>query len=245
MYQLSELPNLMTPLPIYFLLLVAVIAWRTRKLVWWCILAWAYVMSIPVFASLAGSVLENQYRPIADLERYRGHAVVLLSSGSKRLDPERGWVNQLANSGWERLLVATETARRIGGELVIAGGPSGTAGREPIAVTMRNVIEKMGIELDKVSVETASTNTYENLANLKDRLGDAPFILVTSASHLPRAMAVADKLELKAVPQPADYVSGEIVGIRSFLPSPKAILHWQVILHEWVGLLYYRLKGYR
>lgn len=244
MYQLSELPDLLTPLPIYFLLIVAVNAWRTGKLVWWLVLVWAYLMSIPVLASLSGSLLENQYRPIADLERYRGYPVVLLSSGSKRLDSERGWVNQLANSGWERLLVATDAAKQIGGELVIAGGPSASAGREPISVTMKKVIEQMGIGLDRITIETASTNTFENLANLKDQLGDAPFILVTSATHLPRAMAVAEKLELRAVAQPADYVSSEIVGIRSFLPSSEAILHWQVILHEVVGFLYYKLRGY-
>ncbi len=245
MYLLSELPSLITPLPIYGLLLLALMAWRSGKLVWWFVLVWAYLMSIPALASLAGSFLENQYRPIADLDRYRGYSVVLLSSGSKRLDGGLGWVNQLTNSGWERLLVATETARTTGGGLVIAGGPPPRPGHEPISVTMKNVMSKMGIGLGEVAVETMSTNTYENLANLKGRLGDAPFILVTSATHLPRAMSVARKLGLNAVPQPADYVSSEIIGIRSFLPSLAAILHWQTILHEVVGLLYYKLRGYR
>ncbi len=245
MYQLSELPNLLTPLPVYGLMLVALMAWRSGKLVWWCVLIWAYVMSVPALASLAGSFLENQYRPLEDLDRYKGYPVVLLSSGSKRLDDELGWVNQLTNSGWERLLVATETARKTGGGLVIAGGPPPSPGHQPISVTMNNVVSRMGIGLDDVTVETASTNTYENLANLKDRLGAAPFILVTSATHLPRAMSVAGGLELNAVPQPADYVSSEIIGIRSFMPSLSAILRWQTILHEAVGLIYYKLRGYR
>ncbi|MGI9451454.1 MAG: hypothetical protein ACR2QH_12605, partial [Geminicoccaceae bacterium] len=90
MYRLNELPDLLTPLPIYNSLILAVIAWRSGKLVWWLALAWAYLMSIPVLASLAGSVLEDQYRPIADLERYRGYPVVMLCSGSGRLDAELG-----------------------------------------------------------------------------------------------------------------------------------------------------------
>lgn len=243
MYQLSELPNLITPMPIYGLLLLAVIAWRTKKVVWLGVLAWAYVMSIPAVADRAAAILEQQYQPIDDLEPYRDYPVVLLSSGSKRWDPEGGWVNLLANSGWERLLVAVTTARQIDGELFIAGGPPKRAGREPIAITMQGVIEAMGIDLEKLTVETASTNTYENLANLKDQLDKGPFIMVTSASHLPRAMAVAEKLELEAIAQPADYLAGRIVGIRRFLPSSVAILHWHVILHEFVGLLYYKLKG--
>lgn len=244
MYQLSEVPNLITPLPIYGLILLAVIAWRTKKFVWWCALIWGYLMSIPVLAGGAGGYLEDRYRPINDLKPYQGYRVVLLSSGSKRLDSEKGWVNQLANSGWERLLVATQTARNIDGELVIAGGPSAQGSSEPISVTMKQVIETMGINLKKVTVETASTNTFENLAYLKDRLGGEPFILVTSAAHLPRAMAVAEKLGLQAIPQPADYLSGKIVGPRSYLPSLSAILHWQTLLHELVGFIYYKLRGY-
>jgi len=241
MYRLNELPDLLTPLPIYFSLILVVMAWRTGKLTWWLALAWAYLMSIPVVVSLAGGLLEDQYQPIADLERYRGYPVVMLCSGTSRLDSERGWVNQPANSGWERLLVATETAREVGGELFISGGGI----QEPFAVTMNKVIERMGIELENITLETKSTNTYENLANLQDQLVDKPFILVTSATHLPRSMSVAEKLGLKAIPQPADFVSSEIVGLRSFLPSTQAVQHWHVILHEFVGLLYYKLRGYR
>lgn len=244
MYSLSELPNLLTPLPLYGVVLFGVIAWRSKKLVWWCVFAWGYLFSIPVLASFAGGYLENQYRPIADLKRYHGYSVVLLSSGSARLDPEKGWVNLLANSGWERLLVATETARKVDGEMMIAGGALSDDGRDPIAITMRKVIEVMGIDLRKVSVETRSINTFENLANLKSRLGGEPFILVTSAAHLPRAMAVARKLELQPIPQPADYLSNKVAGLRSFLPSSQAILQWQTLLHELVGFIYYKIKGY-
>lgn len=244
MFQLRDLPDFITPMPIYGLVLVAVIAWRKKSRIWLGVLVWAYLMSIPAIADRAADMLERQYQPIADLEPYRNMPVVLLSSGGQRWDPEDGWVNFLANSGWERLLVAVATARKVDGALFIAGGPPKRAGQEPIAITMQGVIETMGIDLKQLNVETASTNTYENLANLKDQLKNEPFIMVTSASHLPRAMAVSRKLGLEAMAQPADYLSGRVVGIRRFLPSSAALLHWQVILHEVVGLLYYKVKGY-
>ncbi len=240
MHRINDLPDLLIPLPIYFSLILAFTAWRTGKLFWWLALAWAYLMSIPILVNQAGSLLEDLYRPIADFERYEGYPVVMLCAGGWRLDSERGWVNLPGNAGWERLLIATETAREVGGELFISGG-----GRTPIAVTMKEMIERMGIGLDRITLETKSTNTYENLANLRDQLIDTPFILVTSATHLPRAMSVAEKLGLEAIPQPADFVSSEHVGLRSFLPSTKAIQHWHVVLHEFVGLLYYKLRGYR
>lgn len=241
---MSELPNLITPLPIYGLLLLAAIAWRTRSALWLVVLAWAYVMSIPAVADRAADLLERQYRPIADLSPYRGYPVLLLSSGGKRWDRDEGFVNLLANSGWERLLVAVKTVRQVEGELIIAGGPPKGAGSEPIAVTMQNVVLDMGIDLKAVTAEKTSINTFENLANLKEKIEKKPFIMVTSASHLPRAMMIAEKLGLEAIPQPADFLTGRITGIRRFVPTAVTILHWDVILHEFVGILYYKLKGW-
>lgn len=243
MYALSELPDLITPLPIYVAILIIVIAWRTRQRRWWLVLIWFYFMSTPAIANKGIAWLEDQHRPIEDLAPFQGHAVVLLPSGMNRLDPALGWVNRPAESGWERLLVAVETAREVGGTLLIPGGSFTGPSGEPIAVTMKNVIERMGIGLTEIEVETRSLNTYENLAFLADRLGDEPFLLVTSATHMPRAMAVADQLDLNAIPQPADFLKSDVIGLRSFLPSGSAIVTWQVVLHELVGQQIYRLRG--
>jgi len=243
MYALNELPDLITPLPIYGAVLLAVLAWRTRRLRWWLALLWLYLMSTPAIANLGVAWLENQHRPIEDLRPFQGQAVVLLPSGTNRLDPELGWVNRLAESGWERLLVAVETARQVKGALLIPGGSFGDQENEPIALTMKSALERMGVDPGRIEIETSSLNTYENLAFLADRLGEQPFLLVTSATHMPRAMAVADRLQLNATAQPAGFLMSEVIGLRSFLPSVSAIITWQVVLHEIVGLQVYRLKG--
>ncbi len=243
MYALNELPDLITPLPIYGAVLLAAIAWRTRRRRWWLALVWLYLMSTPVIANLGVAWLENQHRPIEDLRPFHGHAVVLLPSGTNRLDPELGWVNRLAESGWERLLVAVETARHVDGALLIPGGSFADPENEPIALTMKNALERMGIDLGQIVIETESLNTYENLAFLADQLGEKPFLLVTSATHMPRAMAVADRLKLNAVSQPAGFLASDVIGLRSFLPSISAVVTWQVVLHEIVGLQVYRLRG--
>ena len=122
MYALNELPDLITPLPIYGAVLLAAIAWRTGRRRWWLALVWLYLMSTPAIANLGVAWLEDQHRPIEELAPFRGHAVVLLPSGTNRLDPVLGWVNRPAESGWERLLVAVETAREVEGALLIPGG---------------------------------------------------------------------------------------------------------------------------
>lgn len=242
MYALNELPDLITPLPIYGVVLLAVIAWRTRRRRWWLAFAWFYLMSTSAIADLGVAWLENQYRPIEDLRPFKGHDVVLLPSGKNRLDPRLGWVNRPGEAGWERLLVAVETAREVEGALLIPGGSFTGPEGEPIAVTMKNAIERMGIDLERIVVETRSRNTYENLAFLKDQLGEKPFLLVTSATHMPRAMAIAERLGLNALPKPAGFLANDMGGLRSFLPSISAIMTWQVVLHEIVGLQVYRFR---
>lgn len=238
---LKYLPNLLTPLTFYVVLLAAVLAWRSKGVFWWCLLMWAYVMSVPAVSGMAIRWLEAPFMPITAMSDYQGYPVVVLSAGATR-KTEDGWVNRLGEAGWERLLVGLETVRATGGKLYIPGGVLAPGG-EPIAKTMRTVLGEIGID-QEVEIEQQSKNTYQNLAFLQDRLEGAPFILVTSTTHLRRAMAVAEHLGLDAIPEPADR-QGEVVdGLISFLPSAKAVKQWQIVLHEVVGWWVYRWRGH-
>ena len=97
-----------------------------------------------------------------------------------------------------------------------------------------------------INVEPASLNTYENIQfskSLLDRNG-AEVWLVTSALHMPRAMAVARKMGVPAVAYPCDFRAEERPHWRLWLPSNAGPAMLEEALHEWLGLLYYRLRGW-
>ena len=69
--------------------------------------------------------------------------------------------------------------------MVLSGGDY--QGISPVALNMQQVALDQGVARDRIILETASWDTTEQAKFLKDRLGQAPFYLVTSAGHMTRA----------------------------------------------------------
>ena len=93
--------------------------------------------------------------------------------------------------------------------------------------------------------EAASRNTYEN-AVLSAKLPSVdiskPWLLVTSASHIPRSMAVFQKAGWNVTPYAVDFRAGAHTPWTSYSLLGGS-LDWQILLHEWIGTLYYALTN--
>jgi len=98
---------------------------------------------------------------------------------------------------------------------------------------------KNKIDIDEYVLAGKSNNTFENLETLMSLLNNQrPYYLVTSYWHMPRAKRVANKLLLITCP---------VMTIKeinwSLIPSLKANWHTKAAMHEWLGLVWYRIKG--
>ncbi len=118
-------------------------------------------------------------------------------------------------------------------------------------VYIHKYLNEIGINDSLLIIEKESKNTYENAVFTKKlidslRLGDK-FLLVTSAYHMPRAMAVFKKAGYTNI---TPYITNKVSGLRRFtfdhlfIPSPDALFQLQFLLHEWVGFMVYKIKGY-
>jgi uncharacterized SAM-binding protein YcdF (DUF218 family) len=240
---LKQLQVLLTPHPIHGVALLGYLALTRRRAGWWLLLAWCYGMSIPAASSPVLAWLEDQHPPPPERLALAGLPVVVLSAGWV-LDGPDGPVTMVGEAGWERLRTGVALARRSGGPLYLAGGLLAPA-TEPVSASMRRAVEAMGGGDLEIRLETESTDTYENLALLRDPLAGERFLLVTSASHLPRAMAVAVWLGLDAIAVPADRQALGCCRLDQFVPSLAGIERWQIALHELIGWAYYGLRGWR
>jgi len=100
-------------------------------------------------------------------------------------------------------------------------------------------------------IESESKNTYENAVFTKKILDSlnlkGDFLLVTSAYHMPRSMAVFKKAGYKNL---TPYLTNKVSGKRRysfdhlFIPSPDALFSLQYLIHECVGYIIYKVKGY-
>lgn len=102
-----------------------------------------------------------------------------------------------------------------------------------------------------IITESESRNTFENAVFTKKILDSlqlkGDLLLVTSGFHMRRSMAIFEKAGYTSI---SPYVTNRSSGVRRktfdhlFIPNAGALLGTDLLLHEWVGYLIYKLKGY-
>jgi uncharacterized SAM-binding protein YcdF (DUF218 family) len=136
-------------------------------------------------------------------------------------------------------------------KLVFSGG-NGHAFKEASrdAPAMKRWAERLGVSTDAIVVEEQSRTTYENATETKRLLGPASILLVTSASHLPRATALFAKQGFRVTPVPCDFVIQNRPGDNfreldpiDLLPNDHAIEQTTGAVTELAGMALYWVSG--
>jgi len=158
-----------------------------------------------------------------------------------------GWSanNELSPSALSRLAEAVRLARLLPGARLVVSGPPEPEGGPAHARVLADAAVALGVARERITGIDTARDTEAEAAALKAIAGDAPVALVTSAWHLPRAMALCRRQGLDALACPADFVT-RATGAR-----PADFFHWNVsgledstrAFHEWLGLGWARLRG--
>ncbi len=135
-------------------------------------------------------------------------------------------------------------------KLIITGG-SGTLDQEiKEADILKKYLISIGIPTEDILIENKSRNTHENALNTSELITkeelEGPFLLSTSALHMPRAKKCFKKLGINFDTFPVDHlcVKRELNLQTLFIPQSDVIVKWKRLLHEWIGLLSYQVRGY-
>jgi uncharacterized SAM-binding protein YcdF (DUF218 family) len=103
----------------------------------------------------------------------------------------------------------------------------------------------MGVPTDRVWYEDRSRTTHENAVFSAAMPGvdkTQPWLLLTSAWHMPRALASFRAAGWNVTPYPVDYRTGSSTPWTEYSLAQGA-LRWQIALHEYFGWLAYRAVG--
>ncbi len=103
----------------------------------------------------------------------------------------------------------------------------------------------LGVPDSVIFIEDASNNTAENVLNSKKILLanqlQPPYLLISSAQHLPRASALFERNGLQVVPYPCSYIAGQGINTwRDFIPNLGTLQTWDIFLKESLGYYWYR-----
>lgn len=209
----------------------------------WAIASGAMALSIflvfgsgPVSCLLLGS-LEFQISPAGHVERGQANTIVVLA-GHAEFHPDRPISSQLNRASAFRLLESLLLFQeRLDSTVIVSG-------KGEVATIMRDVVVLSGVPADQVIVDSISSSTHESAKNLSPRLGQAPFLLVTSAGHMPRAMGAFKKTGARPVPVPTDYMTKKNPFAAQYVPTPLYLYYSDLAISEYVAMTWYRFNGW-
>lgn len=183
--------------------------------------------------------LENRY-PVPDaasIERHVGLIVLGGATGHPGIQQAHGQV-PLGDAA-ERMTVPVALLRQHPHlDLVFAGG-EGRLLKTGIAEAelARAFYQEQGLDMRRVHLESGSRSTRENARLTSAQLGERcrqPWLLVTSAWHMPRAMAEFAAAGCKVTAYPVDFRTGAGTLWTEYSLA-NSLMRWQVALHEWLG----------
>jgi uncharacterized SAM-binding protein YcdF (DUF218 family) len=232
------------------LFLVSVIFWRLRPRLARRSAVVAVVLFFAVgFTAMPRLVVrqfEDTYSPTTVALDSLAGAIVLGGSEDAGLKAvERGQV--LFNGAAERLTTGTRLLRQYPGYLIVHTGFSGRLAPSGMTESemARRFFSEQGADLSRVIFEDRARDTYENALLTRQLAGVDPsrgWLLVTSALHMPRSMAVFEKLGWNVEPMPVDYQTGRTIPLWDYSIA-RGATDWQAAIHEIVGYAAYWVAG--
>jgi uncharacterized SAM-binding protein YcdF (DUF218 family) len=173
---------------------------------------------------------------------------VIILGGSFDLELESKERNEvLLNSAAERLTKALEIYKKNPRLLILFSGASNkikSIGWSESDMAKKFFLEQ-GVRVDNLIFENKSRNTFENISYSKDIIKNnkGTWGLITSASHMPRSYFGFKKQGLILEPISADYRTGTSSIFWINFDIKKGLENWNIILHEVVGIFYYKITG--
>jgi uncharacterized SAM-binding protein YcdF (DUF218 family) len=192
--------------------------------------------------------LERRYPPLLLNESNKKELssvkwVVVLGSGYTE-DPQLPVTSWFTSDGMFRFTEAIRIHKAIvGSRLIFSGGDIFNTGS--VAEGMKTLAESIGIDEQNILLETRPKDTEEEARLIKETVKDESFIVVTSAYHMPRAMALLTKEGMSPIPAPTFHTVKKSIGTSPDIIFPKStgIIRAEILIHEYLGYIWSKLRG--
>ena len=225
------------------LLLLGIFLKKRRRPVILAGVAILYLFSFSPFGYLILRPLESQYQPISSSNLNKEVRWIVVLGGGSREDKALTPKDRLGDASLKRLLEGVRLSRLLPqSRLILSGGDY--QGISPDALIMQQVVLDQGVPPDKIMLETASWDTTDQARFLKDRLGHAPFYLVTSASHMTRAMRIFIRSGTQPIAAPTDLRAVRApFQVTDFFPQADVLANTERAFYEYLGLFWGLVRG--
>jgi uncharacterized SAM-binding protein YcdF (DUF218 family) len=220
-------------------------AWGRRLTALGAVLLFA--MAFGPFADMMSAPLETRFPPPpGDMPAPDG-VIVLGGSVDEKLSAEVGRI--VFTESAQRLTAPLELLQRYPKARLVFTGGSGTFAGPGVteAATVKEFWREIGLDRGEALYEDRARNTVENAQFTRDLVKPKPgerWLLVTSATHMPRSVGIFRKIGFPVIPYPVDYqTSGRLWDWQMPHSTARNFRLIDLSMHEWYGLLVNRLSG--
>ncbi|HQZ29742.1 MAG TPA: ElyC/SanA/YdcF family protein [Verrucomicrobiales bacterium] len=199
-----------------------------------------FLCSVDPVANGLTLYLEGQNPPLPEKEGVpivkTPPAFIVVLAGGHRSVPDKPTLSRLSHHGLARIVGAVDLWKQFPeSQFVVTGNPTETS-------AMRVIAERLGVPTDRLLEESESRDTKDHPVKLKPIIGESPFLLVTSAVHMPRAVSLFRKQGFDPIVAPVDFLiypePGEYDPYRTglLLPRVSNLQLTATALHEIGGM---------
>ena len=186
--------------------------------------------------------LENRYQPITSITEFTDIQYIVVLAGGVRYNLDVPATSQLDEASALRVAEGIRLFHLLSGRptLIMTGGKLPYVNKSS-GELMVAFAQSLGVPADKLVAETQAIDTHSNATGVQTLVKDTPFLLVTSATHLPRAMRIFQLLGMRPIPAPADLRGGRDYSYKDYFPSGDCLTTMEAAWHEYLGLAYLSL----
>ena len=219
---------------------------RKRKLLITTLIVF-YLFSNSFIAEEFLRLYEQHDPPFSELQSNFDVAIVL--GGFAGYDEEQEMIK--FHSATDRLMAGIKLYKTGKAKKLMISSGSGSILKPNLkeALFVKDYLLSIGIPETDLIIESISRNTRENALEsakiLNTTYPNGKFILITSATHMPRAKRCFDKVNIPTTPYSVDHKAGprKFVLDHLLLPNTESLRTWTTLTKEWTGFIVYKLTG--
>ena len=214
---------------------------KTFKYLSWTPVLWFFACSMTYPSALLIKPLEDQY-PVIDVEddRWKNAEAIVVLACNYFEDNELPFVSRWPNCSLQRNTQAVLMYQAHALPIYLAGDVLGKDDDESQASHNKAFFEKFKVPNSDIVIIPKGRNTETEVAALVSILRDKKIVLVTSASHLPRAVRYFTNNNIEVIAVPVEHLSRRNIEFSMSLPNALSLYRSERAIHEYLGLIYQR-----
>lgn len=217
---------------------------KKARLIFLLSVFWFLLISTPLFPTLMLNTLENQFDPVKveDLEGSRTDYHIIVLGGGHGVDSRLPQNSQLSTNALSRLNEGIRLQRQLSGSRLVLSGYAGSTFVSQ-AELLKQTAMLLGLDEGSLLVQSEPHNTIREAEVYSQSLaGDHPVIVVTSASHMPRAVMLFNQFGIDVIPSPTNYrLIGERRNNWFGLPSINNVQNLKISFYEYAAIIRYSI----